>query len=521
MNDIRSPNQTRFPSKPSPLSGTAGTAARYLLPIAATLLAAFSLRAATFNVLYTFPTNSDPSSTLVEGKDGVYYGTTLTDGTEGYGSVFRVTADGVFSNLFSFSYTNGAFPASPLLFGDDGALYGATRGGGPGGWCGAVFRMSTNGSLTTLASFAGPDGANPLALVQGRDGAFYGTTISGGAYTNRSIYGDGTVFRVTTNGLLTSLASFAGTNGWAPYAGLVQGRDGALYGTTVYGGPYTNENADGYGTAFKVTTNGVLTTLVLFAGTNGAHPSAPLVEGRDGMFYGTAESGAAGWGSVYRVSPTGTLTTLVNFDRNTTGVCPIAGLVEGHDGAFYGVTSQGAFAPDRHGGTLFRVTTNGLLSGIYSFAEAEGRWPDMALLQGSDGAFYGTCIYGGGPQNGGTLFRLDLATQLFPLKTLASGLEISFSGLPATSYSVLRATNPSGPWSIMSTVAADTNGIATWVDPLPPPDQAFYRTAIPQVNLTAPASLIVRPKSSQAVKSSTGRQNPRSDQRNPLPASNF
>jgi len=434
MSDWTPAGQTRFAFRPSPrLRSRSG--AYFCLAIAAALLTIAPVRGASFKVLYSFPTNSDPSSTLVQGCDGALYGTTLTGGAEGYGSIFRVTTSGAFTNLLSFSYTNGAFPSSPLLVGADGAFYGTTRAGGPMGWYGTVFRLSPEGALETLAAFSGPDGANPLALTPGRDGFFYGTTVAGGSYTNRSPYGDGTVFRVTINGLLTSLASFNGISAWAPYAGLVQASDGALYGTTTYGG-FTNQDTNGCGTVFKVTTNGVLTILFSFAGTNGTYPWARLVEAPDGLLYGTASSGGPnGGGTVFRISTAGVLTTVAAFNgaSGTSALYPACGLVQGSDGAFYGTTTQGAVAPDRYGGTIFRITTNGVLSRIYSFAEPDGRWPDAALMQGSDGAFYGTCIYGGGAQNGGTVFRIDMTTRMLPLERVLNAMKVSFNGLPATS----------------------------------------------------------------------------------------
>jgi uncharacterized repeat protein (TIGR03803 family) len=483
MDDTRSCNQFGSPLR-RPTISNALRIGLPLLAITAGLATPLVAGAADFKVLHSFPTNANPASTLVEGPDGTLYGTNPSDGPQGYGTVFRVTPGGDFTNLFSFGYTNGARPSTRLIFGDDDALYGTASSGGPIGWYGTIFRLTTNGALTTLAFFTGSNGANPNSLTRGSDGNFYGTTAAGGAYTNSSVYGDGTVFRVTTNGLLTSLASFSRTNGCSPYAPLVQGPDGALYGTTPYGGPYTNPipSLDSYGTVFKVTTNGLLTPLVFFASTNGAYPHAPLVEGRDGMLYGTTESGGtADWGTVYRVTPEGMLTTLVNFDLNTTGVYPSAGLVEGCDGAFYGTTTQGSFTPDRYSGTIFRVTTNGLFSPVYSFAELEGRWSQAALIQHSDGAFYGTCTYGGGTENAGTVFRVDLTTHVLPPKGLSTNAtQVTVACLPASSHWVLRATNPSGPWSIMATVTADTNGIASWLDSSPPPGQGFYRAALPQ-----------------------------------------
>lgn len=445
-------------------------------------LACAAVQAASYKVLYSFPTNSDPSSTLVQGKDGAFYGTTFTGGSEGYGTIYRVTAEGGFTNVFSFSYTNGAFPSGPLLIGEDGALYGTTRGGGPIGWYGTVFRMSPEGGLKTVACFGGTNGANPLALTRGRDGFFYGTTICGGAYTNRSIYADGTVFRVSTNGVVTSLASFDGTNGWAPYAGVIEGRDGAFYGTATYGGTLTDQDTNGCGTVFRVTTDGKFRTLFAFAGTNGMHPMGPLVEGQDGLLYGTAASGGPkGGGTVFRISTAGEFSTVAAFDgaSGSTALYPAAGLVAGRDGAFYGTTTQGYIDSERYGGSIFRVTPEGLLSRMYSFAYVDGRWSDAALVQGSDGAFYGTCIYGGGPENGGTVFRIDVATRMLPLERLMNGMTVSFSGLPGTGYTIQRAGEATGPWTGVATAVPGTNGVAAWRDVTAPPERGFYRVEIP------------------------------------------
>jgi uncharacterized repeat protein (TIGR03803 family) len=100
-----------------------------------------------------------------------------------------------------------------------------------------VFRITTNGALTTLASFNPSGGYSPVGrLLQASDGNFYGTSLSSGAY------GYGTVFQVTTNGTFTVLVSFDNTNGGLLFAGLVQGADGNLYGTTARGGSRAGGN---------------------------------------------------------------------------------------------------------------------------------------------------------------------------------------------------------------------------------------------------------------------------------------
>ncbi len=159
-----------------------------------------------------------------------------------------------------------------------------------------MFRITTNGALTGLHSFTGYDGAFPSGLVQGRDGYFYGTTQGGRGY--------GSVFKISTNGDLTSLYSFTGTNdGASPNAGLVQGSDGYFYGTTQYGGT-VSASIGGFGTVFRISTNGALTTLHLFTGGNdGANPQAALLQGSDGSFYGTTSTGGAGGvGTVFRLT---------------------------------------------------------------------------------------------------------------------------------------------------------------------------------------------------------------------------
>jgi uncharacterized repeat protein (TIGR03803 family) len=208
--------------------------------------------------------------------------------------------------------TDGASPYG-LLWGTNGTLYGTTYFGGDYTQ-GTVFSLATKGASTTLVSFSGADGANPYAApVQGADGTLYGTTYLGGASNL------GTVFSLATNGALTRLVSFSGTNGGNPRAALVQGVDGNFYGTTFNGG-----GGGSNGTVFRITSSGALTTLVSFAYTNGANPYAGLVQAADGNFYGTTYSGGAnGFGTVFRMTPGGAITTLYSFTTNGATSRPI------------------------------------------------------------------------------------------------------------------------------------------------------------------------------------------------------
>ena len=327
---------------------------------------------------------------------------------------------------FNYNYTNGAYPLAGMTLGNDGNFYGTTQVGGINQW-GTIFQVTTNGTLTTLVSFNYTNGAFPCAaLTLGNDGNFYGTTSAGGI-TNSSypyyFYGMGTVFQVTTNGTLTTLVSFNGTNGAKPQAALVLGNDGNFYGTTTGGDIYD------YGTVFMVTTNGTLTTLVSFYGNNGRIPNG-LTLGNDGNFYGTTYSGGSGNGTVFMVTTNGTLTTLVSFNYTNNvypnGAYPEAVLTLGNDGNFYGTTSEGGITNSSYpmgGGTVFRVTTNGTLNRLVSFNGTNGAFPLFAfplagMTLGNDGNLYGTTL-AGGSGGGGTVFRV---TTNGTLTTLVSNM---------------------------------------------------------------------------------------------------
>jgi uncharacterized repeat protein (TIGR03803 family) len=271
-----------------------------------------------FSTIYSFAESSsdqsgEPISPLIQGTDGYFYGTTRW-GWNGGGSVFRVTTTGAFKLINSL---DDSLPGigweliAPLVQGMDGNLYGTTFAGGTNG-PGTVFKLTLSGALTPLYSFTGGlDGGHPQAgLVLDKSGYLYGTTSEGGTFY------DGTVFKMATNGNLIWAVSLNGTNGSnAGYgipafleAPLIQASDGNLYGVTPSGGTF------GAGTVFQISTNGLLTVLHSFQGSDGANPFG-LMQGRDGNLYGTTwEGGTDGGGTVFRlVIPPGTPSV------NTTG----------------------------------------------------------------------------------------------------------------------------------------------------------------------------------------------------------
>jgi uncharacterized repeat protein (TIGR03803 family) len=290
-----------------------------------------------------------------------------------------------FTSLYSFDGTDGSLPLAALVQGTDGNFYGTTYEGGANG-DGTVFKITPSGALTTLYNFCSQinctDGRSPASgLVQGTDGTLYGTTYDGGAV------GVGTAFKITPSGALTTLLSFYGySEGGNPKAGLVQGTDGDFYGTTYDGG------ASGYGTVFKITPSGTLATLLSFDYADGANPQAVLVQGTNGDFYGTTSSGGiGGYGTVFKITPSGTLTTLHNFGR-TDGYNLHAGLVQGTNGTFYGTTEEGGANDD---GTIFSVTPSGTLTILHTFEGTDGANPYAGLFQGTNGEFYGATYAGG------------------------------------------------------------------------------------------------------------------------------
>jgi uncharacterized repeat protein (TIGR03803 family) len=331
-----------------------------------------------------------------------------------FGSVYRISLSGNFTNLYIFQGPDGALPFGGLIQGSDGYFYGTTDSGGTNS-AGTVFRISSPGALTTLWQFCSIqdqngnclDGAYPGAgLIQGSDGYFYGTTSGGG--TNSA----GTVFRISSAGALTTLWQFGSgpSDGASPWGGLIQGSDGYFYGTTSGGG--TNSA----GTVFRISSAGALTTRWQFCSIrdqngnclDGASPRAGLVQGSDGYFYGTAGNGGTNnVGTAFRISSAGALTTLWQFGSGPSGGWyPDAGLLQGSDGNFYGTTVNGGGWGN---GTVFRISSNGVLTNLYSFGAStnDGSGPYDVAIQGSDGKFYGTTETGGAYGNG-TVFRLSV-----------------------------------------------------------------------------------------------------------------
>jgi uncharacterized repeat protein (TIGR03803 family) len=362
-----------------------------------------------------------PNCTLIQGSDGRFYGMNSTSYQLGGGAIFRFTTNASlgygFVKQFGANPSDGARPNAGVVQGADGTLYGATEYGGEGG-IGAIFRIQPDGSgyLTLLScQFAGGDGRLAYApMIRGSDGMLYGTCSYGGNY------GLGALFRVGTNGSnYAVIHHFApGADGANPYSPLVEANDGRLYGTTVYNDGIPN----GSGLIFSLNRDGSDYRVLYRFGSvpsDGASPWTGLIEASDGRLYGvTPGGGLYAQGTVFRIDKSGgNYANLFHF-TNTTGAAqsPRAELIEGPGGVLYGTTLFGG-ASNR--GTIFKLQKDG--SGhevLYDFA---GAGPKAPLYLASDGWFYGTTY--SGSEGGEFVFKMNPAGSGFQVLHTFSGLE--------------------------------------------------------------------------------------------------
>jgi uncharacterized repeat protein (TIGR03803 family) len=357
----------------------------------------------------------------MQAADGNFYGVTQLGGTSGKGTLFKMTPTGVLTTLVHFTGSGGmgAFPKGGLIQRADGSFYGTTHSGG-GTDNGTIYKITTDGTpggtvFTTLVQFSGSSGANPGSsplgnMVQGSDGNLYGTTY--GIALNLAFFNWGTVFKMTPSGNLTTIASFNLTNGGLPAASLVLGGDGNFYSTTKSGGSL------GFGTVFRVSPAGQLATLIDFTGrgASGNEPEGSLFQDTDGSFYGTTVlGGPADLGTVFKMSEGGDLATIGAFygfsgAGPTNGEGPRSALIKGIDGKLYGSTT----------GTIFRLATDGSPERVATLNQGT-LYGD--LVQDAAGNFFGTS-FAGGASGLGSIFRSNPAGEL--------ELLVNFTGNGAT-----------------------------------------------------------------------------------------
>lgn len=368
-------------------------------------LASDNLNAQTYTDLHNFNCSTEGCSPqypalLAQGRDGNLYGTMFHGGTYNYGTVFKATPDGPVSTVtvlytFDGNLGIGVNAHSGLTLGTDGNFYGTTAKGGLG--AGTIFRITPAGAIQTLYSFTGNtssppyDGGEPFAPpIQGKDGNYYGVTMSGTAY------------KITATGKFTPLSHSIPY--WSP-APVLQAADSKFYGVDFQ---YK-------GTVFRFLPFKIVHP---FGGAEGSNPYGPLVQSSDGNFYGTASSGGPfqnGSGTVFEMTPKGVVTPIHAFDRNNKineGYSPAAGLLEATDGNFYGSTQYGGGAGGACScGVLFKLTKSGVYTVLHTFDSGQGFVPQATLLQHTNGKMYAVTF--GSSYDGGVLYSLDMGLAPF------------------------------------------------------------------------------------------------------------
>jgi uncharacterized repeat protein (TIGR03803 family) len=348
----------------------------------------------------------------------------------GCGTVFMVDASGNLLTLHTFAggLTDGAFPNGPLTRDAAGNLYGTTASGGngsdPAGY-GTVFKLDAAGNETVLHHFTGLEGGSVPAggVLRDSQGNLYGVTIHGGHVCSLPISTCGTVFRLEPDGTFTTLHRFAagGTEGSEPQTALILDAKRNLYGTT-YSGGVGDVPARGSGTVFRIDSAGVLTTLYDFANSGTFYPGGPLMRDDVGNLYGvTKEGGDAGGGTIFRLDPEGELSILHAFEDTDIyepaffsdepgGAAPYAGLVGDPTGIVYGATLGGG--EDRRGIVYRFDMQSQAFKVLHTFTDAQGGGVEAPLVRDSTGVLYGTTRGGGdqacnAPYGCGAVFRID------------------------------------------------------------------------------------------------------------------
>jgi uncharacterized repeat protein (TIGR03803 family) len=411
-----------------------------------------------FEVIHPFGTNgldtgSNPNATVTE-VNGVLYGLS-GGGALGRGALFGLNKNGTGYHLLTsfptfYDLSDNSSGPGPLVRGTNGLLYGVSPGNSsfvPG----AIFSVDTNGfSITALHQFSLSEGITPNGpLLLSTNGLLYGTAWNG----NNLIY------RIAQNGSGYTILwqnSVFGTGPWQIGAGLIEGSDGFLYGTSTGGGDHTA------GTVFKIQKDGSGLT-VLRSFSDGGDPAANLIEGSDGWLYGTTLSGGMfNQGSVFKLAKDGSGFSLVHqFDGvGGDGTAPYGSLIEASDGYLYGATRDGGSSAGTWGGTVYRLRKDGTgYCILHNFGgpSSEPGYLTSSLIQGSDGAFYGTAQYGV-VNNKGAVFRIiPLAPPTMNITPGAGAVTISWA--PSTPGFVLQQNDSLNPFTWSNAPSGSTNPV--------------------------------------------------------------
>lgn len=367
---------------------------KLLITLAAVVMlagGAVPAQAQTPTLLYTF-TGTDACATrgnIVQGRDGDMYGGGAACGANGSGGVYKISPAGAESLFFSFPQQWLFCGGAGLTLGSDGNFYGTCIAGNPATGLGSIFRLTPAGVFTDLHDFTGANGDSLPVYppIQASDGNFYG--VSG-----NEVNVCGNIYKMTPAGVYTNLHTFTFPNE-CHSSNLVQASDGNLYGTLA-----NCTLAGSVGCVYKISTKGVFKEIHGFSFTTGEGPCTGMIQGKDGKLYGATNQGAAnGSGNIYKMTPAGVAADLHDFNNATDASCvnnvgPPVNLLQVTDGTFYGVNP--AFGPDGTG-SIYKLTSANVFSAfLFPNPPVDGDLPSSTLIQNTNGLVYGTTPSGGG-----------------------------------------------------------------------------------------------------------------------------
>jgi uncharacterized repeat protein (TIGR03803 family) len=392
------------------------------LVLAAGLTAASAAPSFHYQVIHRFAGGEadgvDPIGGLTLASDGNLYGTTSRGGTpdvrctHGCGTLFRLAPDGTVTVVYAFLAAQGSFPDNTLVQASDGNLYGILVFGPSSGVSGGVaFRFDPRaGVYTTIHDFSQDGVEGHLSgLILASDGNLYGVAEGLGGF----------IYRMTLDGAVTTIYTFSTASQLEPVGPLLQARNGDLFGATITGGDGRCYAGTGCGTIYEMTTEGVLVDDIPVSARAGELPNGGLMQASDGTIWGTSgqggrnmpECGAFGCGTVFKFDASLAGRQAVHYFDYLHGAQPQFGMMQAPDGSIIGTTPFGgrSRAESNASGVLFRITMDGTYQMLHDFVDSPDGWAPSqngAPVVGPDGAIYGTTSGGGSPQGLGTIYRI-------------------------------------------------------------------------------------------------------------------
>ncbi len=368
---------------------------RIVFALALTLAAGAAHSATLTTLKHLYGVQNDA---LTLGPDGQLYGTS-TDGLYGDGIVYKISTTGSFSKLADLKASvSGKGSPGGLVFDSAGNIFGTASDSNNASAKQTIFKLTPSGTLSRFATLGSTTYPNDGLTIDANN-TLYGVSPYGGANI------DGTVYKVSAAGTVTTLATFNSANGAYPAAQLTVDAAGNIYGTTENGGLGVSQFSNGFGTVFKISNTGVFSTLVQFNGLNGANPRGKLAIDASGNLYGTT---VGGQNSIFKISSAGIFTPLVKFTGlNGQGTAPTGGLLLDAAGNLFGTTVNGGdtvFGVNRGYGTVFEYSAAGVFTTLATFDNTNGANPYAGLTADAAGNLYGTTV--NGPSNIGTIFKL-------------------------------------------------------------------------------------------------------------------